>query len=657
SARAGARGGDRVERRRLRPRHPLGEPPDGRPAVHARLCARRRRPRGRRSRLSRRGPSERRLRRLVPAHRVPARDVRARVRARGVACAVAVPPAAAGRRTGARAHARPPVRRRHARAVCAARGQVVLLLARPSRVRRLSRRRRDRDRRRRPDRLARRSRAAGGGFRRVRARARLARRDPRRVRADARALPIARPARALPRRRGDRGHTDVLARGARDSQGSTVGPPGAAGRLCRTRAPPGRDGRRAESRAGDDRVRVARRRARARVRDGARRALPAGRGRRRLRRRLRRRRTRDGLPALLRRPRRLGALALDDAAAPRRAERIQRMADLRVDRVGAHRGLRARLAELHAVRVAPLAGGVADARAAARGRSPSPPQGLVPARQPRPVQPQVLSRVGAAVRGLRAPARPAARRPRGSRRRVVPPVPVIAFGLVLAAASAIAINGGYALQHAAAGALPPLTLRSPLRSLLSLARSGRWLLGFTAGLGGWVLYVAALRVAPLSLVQAAAAGGLGVAAAVSGLLLLAVSLQRHAPHSRASLVAVGIWLGVSAVGAAAAVVVLPGGAGLGTAAGVLYAAGDVATKAAVAGGAGLALVPAVLAAHGLAFVCLQLAFQRGGRIATAGLAVLWTNALPIAAGTVIFAEGLPPGWRAPVRAAAFALVV
>ncbi|HZR96025.1 MAG TPA: hypothetical protein VFA56_10040 [Gaiellaceae bacterium] len=250
---------------------------------------------------------------------------------------------------------------------------------------------------------------------------------------------------------------------------------------------------------------------------------------------------------------------------------------------------------------------------------------------------------------------------------------MIAFGLVLAAASAIAINGGYALQHAAAGALPPLTLRSPLRSLLSLARSGRWLLGFTAGLGGWVLYVAALRVAPLSLVQAAAAGGigvlairagrigsferLGVAAAVSGLLLLAVSLQRHAPHSRASLVAVGIWLGVSAVGAAAAVVVLPGGAGLGTAAGVLYAAGDVATKAAVAGGAGLALVPAVLAAHGLAFVCLQLAFQRGGRIATAGLAVLWTNALPIAAGTVIFAEGLPPGWRAPVRAAAFALVV
>jgi len=44
------------------------------------------------------------------------------------------------------------------------------------------------------------------------------------------------------------------------------------------------------------------------------------------------------------------------------------------------------------------------------------------------------------------------------------------------------------------------------------------------------------------------------------------------------------------------------------------------------------LAPAVLAAHGLAFVCIQLAFQRGGALATAGTASLLTNALPIAAG-------------------------
>ncbi|HEY2541416.1 MAG TPA: hypothetical protein VGH92_00035, partial [Gaiellaceae bacterium] len=101
----------------------------------------------------------------------------------------------------------------------------------------------------------------------------------------------------------------------------------------------------------------------------------------------------------------------------------------------------------------------------------------------------------------------------------------------------------------------------------------------------------------------------------------------------------------------------PTAAGLGTAAGVLYAAGDVATKAAVGGGARLAFVPVLLTCHGLAFVCLQLAFQRGGKLASAGLAVLWTNALPIAAGTVLFAESLPGGMRADLRIAAFALVL
>jgi hypothetical protein len=39
------------------------------------------------------------------------------------------------------------------------------------------------------------------------------------------------------------------------------------------------------------------------------------------------------------------------------------------------------------------------------------------------------------------------------------------------------------------------------------------------------------------------------------------------------------------------------------------------------------------------------------------LAVLWTNALPIAAGTILFGETLPGGVRGAFRIAAFALVV
>jgi hypothetical protein len=254
---------------------------------------------------------------------------------------------------------------------------------------------------------------------------------------------------------------------------------------------------------------------------------------------------------------------------------------------------------------------------------------------------------------------------------------VLAVALPLAVASTVAINGGYALQHAAASGLPRLSVLRPVRSLRSLAGNLRWLTGFLAGVGGWVFYVVALRLAPLSLVQAASAGGiavlavgtgglrpaerLGVGAAVAGLALLALSLGAQPASGRASSGAVAAWLAGSLVAAAAAARAGAGGAaagaGLGTAAGVLYAAGDVATKAAVAGGRQLLFVPAVLAAHGIAFACMQLSFQRGGRLATAGLAVLWTNALPIVAGTALFGERLPGGWRGPARIAAFALVL
>jgi hypothetical protein len=250
---------------------------------------------------------------------------------------------------------------------------------------------------------------------------------------------------------------------------------------------------------------------------------------------------------------------------------------------------------------------------------------------------------------------------------------VIALGLALAVVSAVAINGGYSLQHASASALPALSLRRPLRSLESLFRSGAWSLGFFGGIGGWVLYVVALRVAPLSLVQAASAGGIGVLAigagrlrhtervgitfALTGLLLLSLSLGSHPAAGRGSVTAVVAWMVVSVATAGVAAGLLPRGAGLGTAAGVLYAAGDVGTKAAVVGGMRLLFVPGLLACHTLAFICLQLAFQRGGRLSTAGLAVLWTNALPIVAGTALFGEALPDGWRGVARVAAFAFVL
>jgi len=250
---------------------------------------------------------------------------------------------------------------------------------------------------------------------------------------------------------------------------------------------------------------------------------------------------------------------------------------------------------------------------------------------------------------------------------------VIALGLVLAVASAAAINGGYALQHSAASALPPLSLRRPVHSLLALFRNRWWIVGFVGGIVGWAMYVAALALAPLSLVQAAAAGGIavlaiggarltaaervGVTVALCGLALLGLSLGSHPPTGHGAASSVAVWMIVSVAAAALVARVLPRAAGLGTAAGILYAAGDVGTKGALGGGARLLFVPALLACHGVAFVCMQLAFQRGGRLASAGLAVLWTNALPIVAGMLLFGEVLPGGWPGAARIAAFALVV
>jgi hypothetical protein len=253
-------------------------------------------------------------------------------------------------------------------------------------------------------------------------------------------------------------------------------------------------------------------------------------------------------------------------------------------------------------------------------------------------------------------------------------------GLALALASAGALNWGYFAQHQAAVRLPRLSLRRPIHSLVVLFVDRRWLVGFLVGIGGWVLYVAALKLAPLSLVQATSAGGIGllallawrasgtrpqagelagVGAALVGLVLLGASLAgQHGGGRQASVGSVVLWLALSA--AAAGTLALLGhrtAAALGASAGLLYAAGDVATKAAVGGGGRLAFVPALLACHGLAFVALQLGFQRGTALATAGVATLLTNALPIVAGTALFHEGLPDGALGALRVLAFVAVV
>src|SRR5262249_60491590 len=88
----------------------------------------------------------------------------------------------------------------------------------------------------------------------------------------------------------------------------------------------------------------------------------------------------------------------------------------------------------------------------------------------------------------------------------------IAFALAVTLVSSSALSFGYLMEHAAVRTLPPLNFRRPIRSALLLARSPRWLTGFMIEICGWGLYVVALALAPLSLVQATAAGRVGILA-------------------------------------------------------------------------------------------------------------------------------------------------
>jgi drug/metabolite transporter (DMT)-like permease len=260
----------------------------------------------------------------------------------------------------------------------------------------------------------------------------------------------------------------------------------------------------------------------------------------------------------------------------------------------------------------------------------------------------------------------------------------IALALVLTIVSACALDLGYLLQHDVAARLPPLSLRRPVASVRSLFREPRWLIGSGIQVGGFGLYVVALALAPLSLVQAAAAGGIGIlaimvsrithvaltgrekvgaAVSVVGLALLGISLlSTHGEGSGATAVWVAIWLGASTVGAILCVTLVarPIGraAALGVASGILFAAGDVATKMAVSGGlANVAFLVCLVVFYGAGTAVLQAAFQRGGALTTAGLSTLLTNALPIAAGMVLFHEPLPSGFVGAARVAAFAAVI
>jgi drug/metabolite transporter (DMT)-like permease len=255
-------------------------------------------------------------------------------------------------------------------------------------------------------------------------------------------------------------------------------------------------------------------------------------------------------------------------------------------------------------------------------------------------------------------------------------------GLVLSFLSALAINWSYSTQHDAVAEMPALSVRRPVEAVRALLRNRAWLVSFGVESVGWLLYLGALRLAPLSLVQGVGAAGIAalavfsahghprrlpvrqqaaVVAGMVGLVLLALSLLNSTQVDREpSPYAVAIWLGVLVAvslvltGARVRIARAPA---LGLAAGLLFAAGDILSKLGVFGGAWVVAFAPLLVVYALGTGLLQQAFQAGGALTTAGLATLATNAIPIVSGFVLFAERVPAGWRGIVQMLGFASLI
>src|SRR6266511_1382082 len=151
----------------------------------------------------------------------------------------------------------------------------------------------------------------------------------------------------------------------------------------------------------------------------------------------------------------------------------------------------------------------------------------------------------------------------------------VQLGLLLALATAFSSVLGFLYKHRGAVESPEVRMTHPVRSSLALLRSRWYVLGLAVATGSWGLHVAALSLAPISLVQSVIAGGLamltvtadqlfahevtrrewlGVALAALGLAFLAATLGGTGDSAHSSYELARLWPWVAALTAGAVVV-------------------------------------------------------------------------------------------------------
>ncbi|HEY8303050.1 MAG TPA: hypothetical protein VIG42_00535 [Solirubrobacteraceae bacterium] len=252
------------------------------------------------------------------------------------------------------------------------------------------------------------------------------------------------------------------------------------------------------------------------------------------------------------------------------------------------------------------------------------------------------------------------------------------LGILLALACAFVANLGFFYKYRGANAVSKVEVRHPLRSARTLFSSKWFALGMLVAAGSWGLHVAALALAPMSVIQVALAGGvvliavmadrmfgfkvgprqwLGLWLTAAGLVMLGITLPAmHGAHSHFSDAAM-ISFEASLFGLGGLLIMGPRIGGpvehhgmmLGAAAGILFGVSDVSIKALTGivgahGAIGVLLSPwlavAVLASI-VAFYASARGLQDGDAVPVIAVTGTAANIAGVAGGILVFGDPMP----------------
>ena len=269
------------------------------------------------------------------------------------------------------------------------------------------------------------------------------------------------------------------------------------------------------------------------------------------------------------------------------------------------------------------------------------------------------------------------------------------FGILLALLCACASNLAFLYKHRGCSTACTVDIRHPLRTAFSLW-SQRWFaLGMLVGLFAWLLHVAAISLAPLSVVQAVLSGGLvllavmadrlfgfsvgprqwwGLAMTGVGLILLGITLPvSHGASSSFSLTAmIAFEAGLFGLGALFIMGKQLGGRAehhgimLAAAAGILFGVCNIGVKALTGvvgdGGAlGVILSPwtwVALTGSAAAFYASARSLQDGDAVPVIAITGTAANIATIAGGIIVFGDPIPnDAFGMALQALAFVLVI